>query len=136
MLFKQDKIRSYEEVNYRISGMRMTREYEIISKGKVAEVSEYTIYYSGHEDERVLDRRVLCDNEMMIELLNACGIMRWDGFSGKHPFGVSDGEMFEFSALVNDGKTIRASGSENFPKYFPEFRKQINTILSESNSIM
>ena len=136
MLFKTDKITSYDEINYRISGMRVTREYEIISKGKVAEVSEYTIRYSNDEDDRILERRVLCDNEMMIELLNVCGIMRWDGFSGKHPFGVKDGEMLNFTASVNDGKFIRASGSQNFPKNFPEFRRQIDSILSEYNSIM
>lgn len=134
MLFKTEKITSFDEINYRISGMRVTREYEIISKGGVAEVNEYTIRYS--DDQRILERSVLCDNEMMIELLNVCGIMRWDGFEGKHPFGVRDGEMFSFSAIVNGRKIIRAHGSENFPKNFPEFRKQIDIILSENNSIM
>jgi len=62
--------------------------------------------------------------------------MGWNGFEGKHPFGVKDGEMLSFRAVVNDGKIIKANGSENFPKNFNEFRKEINRILSENNSIL
>ena len=134
MLFKKEKITSYDEVTYRISGMRSTRDYEIISNSKVAEVAEYELNYST--DSRNLVRKVLCDNEMMIELLNVCGVMGWNGFEGKHPFGVKDGEMLSFRAIVNEGKIIKANGSENFPKNFNEFRKEINRILNENNSIL
>lgn len=134
MLFKPEKITSYDEINYRIFGMRMQREYEIISKGSVAEVSEYSVSFGN--DRRTLERRVLCDNEMMIEILNVCGLMRWDGFSGNQPRGVLDGEMFTLSAIVNDRRIIRAQGSQNFPKNFPEFRREIDRILTENNSIM
>ena len=135
MLFKKERIRNYDEVRYRISGMRGSRDYEIISNDRSAEVSEYAIRYAG-EESRVLERRVLCDNEMMIEIMNVCEVMSWNGFSGKHPIGVTDGEMLDFRALVNDGKIITASGSENFPKHFREFHKEILRILSENNSVL
>ncbi len=135
MLFKKEKIRNYDEICYRLSGMRGSREYEIISKDKVAEVSEYAIRYAG-EESLVLERRTLCDNEMMIEILNVCDVMSWNGFSGKHPLGVKDGEMLDFKARVNDGKIITASGSENFPKRFRDFHQEINRILSENNPLL
>ncbi len=135
MLFKKEKVRSYDEICYRLSGMRGSREYEIISQERTAEISEYAIRYAG-EETRTLEQRVLCDNEMMIEILNVCDIMSWNGFSGKHPFGVKDGEMLDFKALVNDGKIVAANGSENFPKNFREFHKEICRILNENNPVL
>ena len=135
MLFKKEKVRSYDEICYRLSGMRGSREYEIIANDRAAEISEYAISYVG-EETRILERRVLCDNEMMIEILNVCDIMSWNGFSGKHPIGVKDGEMLTFKALVNDGRIIAASGSENFPKHFREFHREICQILNENNSVL
>ena len=82
MLFKKERIRNYDEVRYRISGMRGSRDYEIISNDRSAEVSEYAIRYAG-EESRVLERRVLCDNEMMIEIMNVCEVMSWNGFFRK-----------------------------------------------------
>ena len=135
MLFKKEKVRNYDEICYRLSGMRGSREYEIIPNEKAAEISEYAIRYSD-EEARILERRVLCDNEMMIEILNLCDIMSWNGFYGKHPFGVKDGEMLDFRALVIDGRVIAASGSENFPKNFREFHREICRMLNENNSVL
>ena len=41
------KIESFEIVTLRLSGMRFTTEYEIVMKGKDAEVVEYAIRYNS-----------------------------------------------------------------------------------------
>lgn len=131
-MFKKEKVISFEKVFWRISGMRSMREYEILKKDEYAEVSEYEMHYiRGGGDDRLLLRRVLCPEKEMLEILNMCGIIKWDGFHGKHPRGVKDGEMFSLAAVLNDEKSIKADGSENFPKGFREFRTAINNLLSK-----
>lgn len=110
--------------------MRGTREYEIIDHGESSEVAEYGIYYRKPEDERRLERRAVCPTSQILELLNACHIPGWNGFEGRHPKGVHDGEMFSFTATVNGSEKIKASGSENFPKHFREFRRAVGEILN------
>ena len=124
------RIRSFETVTLHISGMRHTGETEITMKGPEAEVAEYHIQYSGHEDRRVLDRSALCPESDILKLMNDCRLLSWDGFRGSHPKGVRDGIMFTLKASVNGGKSIYASGSENFPKHFREFRQGLHDILS------
>ncbi len=82
--------------------------------------------------KRELSRRAICSDSQMLELLNQCNIMKWDGFHGKHPRGVLDGEMFSFRAIVNEGQTIQADGSANFPEHFRDFRRMIDQMLSEA----
>ena len=132
-MFKPTPITSYTSLSWHISGMRVTQEYEIVKKGDQAEVSEYELRcVTGGGWEPQLQRRVLCTEERMLELLNAFPVMKWDGFHGKHPRGVLDGEMFSFQATVNDGVTIRAEGSANFPKGFQDFRRAIHLLLQDS----
>ena len=54
------KIESFEIVTLRLSGMRFTTEYEIVMKGKDAEVVEYAIRYNKNEDKRVPERQTVC----------------------------------------------------------------------------
>ena len=128
-LFAVKRVESFSVISWRISGMRSIREYEIIDKGDIAEVYEYERYYREGKDERQLLRSGTCEKERMLRLLNECNILKWNGFHGKHPRGVKDGEMFSLEATVNEGEQITASGSENFPKYFGEFRRAIGEIL-------
>ena len=131
-MFKNTPITSYTSLSWHISGMRVAQEYEIVKKGDETEVSEYELRcVTGGGRERELQRRVLCTEERMLELLNQFPVMKWDGFHGKHPRGVLDGEMFSFRATVNDGVSIHAEGSANFPKGFHEFRRAIHLLLSE-----
>ena len=128
-------ITSYECICWSISGMRVSREYEIVKKGDEAEVTEYELRcVTGGGRERHMERRTRCSESQMLELLNSFPIMKWNGFNGKHPRGVLDGEMFLFKATVNEGKLIRAEGSENFPKGFQEFRRAIYLLLSEGEN--
>ncbi len=128
-LFAVKRVESFSVISWSISGMRSIREYEIIDKGDIAEVYEYERYYREGKDERQLLRSGICEKERMLRLLNECNILKWNGFHGKHPRGVKDGEMFSLEATVNDGEQITASGSENFPKHFGEFRRAIGEIL-------
>ena len=134
-MFEKKTITSYESIFMKISGMRVTQEYEILHKDSGAEISDYWMCCaSGGGMERKLQRRVFCPDSQMLELLNQCDILKWDGFHGKHPRGVLDGEMFSLRAIVNGGETIRADGSANFPKNFREFRRAIDQMLSESDN--
>ena len=134
-MFEKKTIISYESIYMRISGMRLTQEYEILHKDSGAEISDYWMRCaSSGVMERELQRRAFCSDSQMLELLNQCDILKWDGFHGKHPRGVLDGEMFSFEATVNGGETIRVDGSANFPKYFREFRRAVDQMLSEADN--
>lgn len=133
-VFGQMKIDSFEIVTLRTSGMRCTEETEIVMKGGKAEVSRYAIRYDRSEDRRVLEKRAVCDEAQALDLLNACRLLSWDGFCGKHPKGVLDGTMFRLNAVVNGGKKIHASGSQNFPKHYREFTDGLYAILHSQNT--
>ena len=126
-----EKITSFEIVTLRLSGMRFTTEYEIVMKDKEAEVVEYAIRYEKNEDKRIPQRQMLCSADRILKLLNDCELTAWDGFHGKHPSGVKDGIMFSLQATVNNGRKIKAEGSENFPKHFREFRDGLHAMLSQ-----
>ena len=135
IMFEKKTIISYESIYMRISGMRLTQEYEILHKDSGSEISDYWMRCASSGGmERELQRRVFCSDSQMLELLNQCDILKWDGFHGKHPRGVLDGEMFSFEATVNGGETIRADGSANFPKNFREFRRAVDQMLSEADN--
>ena len=128
-IFSAKQIESFEKITWNISGMRSIREYEIINKGDEADIAEYEMYYQNGKKERRLQRTANSSAEEILKLLNECSVIKWNGFNGKHPRGVKDGEMFSFEALVNDEEKIEASGSENFPKHFRDFRRAINEML-------
>ena len=127
-----EKIESFEIVTLRLSGMRFTEEYEIVMKGKKAEVTEYGIRYEKNEDKRVPERKTVCSVDKVLTLLNDCELTTWDGFVGNHPKDVKDGIMFSLKATVNNGRKIYAHGSENFPKHFREFRDGLNNLLRQN----
>jgi len=129
--FSKTEISSFESIFMRISGMRSICEYEIANTGDKAELSLYQMYYGNGEEERRLIAQGSCSAGHMKELLNSCEVTGWNGFNGKHPKNVRDGEMFRFRALVNEGLEICAEGSENFPKHFNEFRREIDRMLRE-----
>ena len=110
--------------------MRFTSEHELIMRENDVEVSLYSIRYSQNGDERVLIKRAVISKEAALKLLNDCKVMSWDGFSGAHPRWVKDGIMFRLDAVVNDGATIKASGSQNFPKRYREFTDGLHNILN------
>ena len=129
---KNKCIDKFEKLTLRESGMRFTSERELIMCENGVEVSQYEIRYTKNGDERILIKRSLISREAALKLLNECKVMSWDGFSGAHPRFVKDGIMFNLTAVVNDGKVIRAEGSQNFPKRYREFTNGLNGLLNGS----
>jgi len=130
-MFKREIISSFSEVKLRLSGMRITEVYEIICRGKEAELSQYWLSYENHEDNYNLQKRVTVPASEFIETLNRCNVIKWDGFSGKNPPHVLDGTMFDFEATVNDGRRIHANGSNNFPKHYRDFTDALYQMLND-----
>ena len=128
-MFKKKKAASFETLTLSISGMRAKVEYEINNLGAEAEVSMYMYYCAPEGMERRLEKRAACPAEAALDALNDCGVPSWNGFSGKHPRGVLDGEMFTLEAVV-DGERVCASGSQNFPKGFRELRDWLYKTLN------
>ena len=131
MFHKNKEIVSFEILTLRLSGMRNICEYEITEKAGKAEVTRYGIRFSEEGDRRVPEKRAVCDGGVILELLNDCKLLSWDGFYGPHPKGVTDGTMFRLNATVNDGKTVSANGSQNFPKHYHDLRDGLYDILEK-----
>ena len=117
-----------------LRGMRGGHVYKFEGEGDVTELRRYREIYSNKETELMLEASVSCSEQTMLDLMNKCGILRWNGFHGKHPKNVKDGIMFSFKASVNDGQTISADGSENFPKGYYEFVRTLNEMLSANEN--
>ena len=129
---KGTQIVSFEIITLHTSGMRYTGEAEIVMKDGKAEVSQYAIRYTQGENIRVLEKRAVCDEQKMLKLLNDCKLLSWDGFNGPHPKGVLDGTMFTLNAVVNGNQKIHASGSENFPKHYRDFKDGLYNIFRDT----
>lgn len=125
----QKNVTSAGTMTLTLRGMRGSYVYKF--EGDVTEVRRYREAYRDGEDELVLESTAPCGVQTMIELMNTCGILRWDGFHGKHPKNVSDGIMFCFEATVNGGQIIRAEGSANFPKGYHKFVRALDAMLAE-----
>ena len=130
-LFRQKSVASFSAIRLKISGMRITEVYEILCRGEETEISQYWLRYENHEEKYELQKRAIVPSGDMLTLLNRCRILKWDGFSGKNPPHVLDGTMFEFTATVNGGRKIRASGSNNFPKDYHDFTGALYRMLNQ-----
>ncbi len=108
--------------------------YEIAEKDGDIELCRYRVIYSGVDEDLELEQSAICDTQEFIELMNTCGVTRWDGFS-KDSWSVMDGTSFTFKATVNDGQTISADGYAKFPKSYSEFVASLESILEERGTI-
>ena len=134
MFLKRKIITSFTRITLSVSGMRGACKYEIICGGDEAQLSQYSVYYKNGRDECELELSARCKSAAITDLLNRCSVMSWDGFCGANPRGVRDGIMFSLNATVNGGVTLRAEGSENFPKRYREFTDGLNDLLSSEKS--
>jgi len=130
----KNKVTSVESLTLTLHGMRGSSVYKLEPEAASAELRRYREIYSGEKTILELEQSAICDLQEITDLLNTCGIFRWDGFHGKHPKNVSDGIMFNFTAEVNGGHTINADGSANFPKGYYEFVRALDAILAESEN--
>ena len=129
---EQITVTSVEAMTLTLHGMRGSYVYKFEREDDTTEVRRYRVVYSGEEDELALEARVPCSMQTLTELMNTCDIPRWNGFHGKHPKNVSDGIMFDFTAEINGGLTIRADGSANYPKGYSEFVRALDEMLANS----
>lgn len=130
-MFRHETITAFSEIRLRLSGMRVTEVYEILCRGEEAELSLYWMSYEDHKENPHLQQRVTVPAAEMIDLLNRCGILKWDGFSGKNPPGLLDGTQFTFTATVNGDRRLHASGSNNYPKRYRDFTDALDGMLRE-----
>lgn len=122
-------ITSFEKITLRVIGMRYNVEYEILNKPPKSVLSLYQISYRDGSNKRILEKSVLLNSGIVLEILNSYKIISWNGFHGEHPKDVKDGVMFTFRAEVNEGQIVYAEGSENFPLGYREFVSTLNLIL-------
>ena len=126
------KIAHFERFQLHMSGMRISEEYEMVCNGEQCTLARYEKIYGNAGEERRLSEQTTVATAQVIALLNACEVLRWDGFHGEHPKYVLDGTMFRFVLDLGEGKVIRADGSQNFPKHYHEFENQIISLLREA----
>lgn len=84
------------------------------------------------EDQETLVREIEGGPELLSEiqsLFAEAGITSWDGFAGKCPPGVLDGDSFSFSCTMSDGSTIQARGNNNYPKNYGKVSSAIFDLL-------
>lgn len=122
-------VTSFEKSTLNVIGMRYNMEYEILNKPPKSVLSLYRITYRDGKNKRVLVKSTETDTEIILEHFNLCNIISWNGFYGSHPKDVKDGVMFTFKAEVNEGQTVYAEGSENFPQGYRQFVSALNQIL-------
>ena len=127
-------VTSVETMTLILRGMRGGFVYKFEHEEDTTELQRHRETYRDGEDMLVLEASAPCGVQTMIDLMNTCGILRWDGFHGKHPKNVSDGIMFRFEATVNGGQTIIADGSANFPKGYHEFVRALDAMLAEQEN--
>ena len=124
-------ITSIETMTLTLQGMRFCNVYEITNEDGKIELRRFRKVYSNGADTLELETSAVCDIADFIELMNTCGVIYWNRFHGKHPKSVNDGIMFDFRATVNNGQKIYADGSENFPKGYHAFVRELNKILAD-----
>lgn len=128
-MFSKEKIESFTKLTLTVKGMRSFDVYEIICTGPESEISHYTGFYTRDDSDRELNKRVSAATEEITALMNEFGLMKWDGFCGANPKHIRDGYMFSLTAQVNGGRTIRATGSNNYPRHYREFKAAITGLL-------
>lgn len=108
--------------------------YEISNKDGKIELCRYHIVYSGADEDFKLEQSAICDTQEFCELMNTCGVTRWNGFN-KDDWGVLDGTSFSFTAAINEGETISADGYAEFPKGYSEFVAGLENLIEEYATI-
>lgn len=98
----------------KVWGMRASQLYELVDMKDCIELSLYNIVYRDRGEVKELERCVRLAGQRVLELLEACNIRAWSGFSGNQPKDTLDGKSFRLYADLDVG-IIEAEGTENFP---------------------
>lgn len=127
---KKKDVSAFEKLTFSLSAMRYHHEYVITRDGDNATLEFYNGYFR-HDEERESEKTVSLSAAEIVKLLKDCGVDRWDGFSGKNPRGMLDGIMFNFTADLGEEGRIYASGSNNFPRGYSDFRDALEAIIRD-----
>ena len=129
MLFTRKRIVSLSRLTLRLSGSRHLVEYEMAVEGDLARFTRYDLRFDAERETRLPRESATRPAAEVVALLNRWGVLRWDGFHGRHPRSVRDGTMFRLDAIVNGDRAIHADGSQRFPRHFFELEDYIETTL-------
>lgn len=127
-------IETVESMTITQQGMRGTYVYEIEVEKDRTVLNLFSEVFRDGADVRKLKKSAVVDTATFVALMNSCKAYKWNGFHGEHPKNVLDGIMFQFTASVNGGKSIRADGSANFPDGYKDLVRAIDQMLAESQS--
>ena len=127
-------VTSVEEMTLTLHGMRGSYVYRLETDGENARLCRYRERYRDEETVLEPDAGTSVALQTMVDLMNTCHILSWDGFHGEHPKHVQDGIMFRFSAVVNGGETVQADGSANYPEGYHEWVRTLDAMLAESKN--
>lgn len=128
------EISSVDSLQLRLIGMHGELEYALTRTEGDFALTRYRVVSFKSEEEQIPEKTVLCKNTEILQLLNGCRMLRWNGFYGEHPQDVCDGVMFALTAVVNGGQKISAEGSENFPDGYGKLIGYFDRALSEHGS--
>ena len=127
--FSAGKIESFEELELSFSGMRGTTGYTARRVGDVVDITFYILRYRDGEGVRDVEGEARVSYTEFLDKLGACGAAGWDGFAGKHPRHVFDGEQFRLEMAIGEGRRIKAHGSANFPRGLMDLRRWLDEQL-------
>ena len=124
------EIDNFNYIKIRISGsINSVKEYQIIKKENKADISLFDIYYEDGKEKSTLKYNYQVEIKDILNLLNKCNIYSWDKFNKDKSKKISDGEQFNFVAVINSNIEINAAGNNAYPKHFHELINQINNFL-------
>ena len=109
--------------------MRGEYGFEAKAEGECVRLTRYRVRYGKGGDERVPEMSALCAQSELAALFDRFLVPLWNGFRGPHPPDVRDGLQFSLEAELENGRRVRASGSENFPPAFSGFERGLDELL-------
>ena len=70
--------------------------------------------------------------DKIIIILNEHRVREWNGFNKNNAKGMYDASGFDFEVELDDGTTIKASGSMAYPDSYGNFEEEIRGTLGKS----
>lgn len=120
----------FESVVLTESGMRVEKDtYEATRTADGVRLSNYQARSrwsdeaNDYVDEKLNEVAIDGGEELYMYvagLVHACNVPDWDGFD-EYDSRVLDGTTFHFRAKLSDGTSIKANGSNAYPKHYHEF---------------
>ena len=101
--------------------------FQVSREGDEVRLYAEELFYGGRVADTAIDAAVL---EQLCELAGTYGVADWDGFD-KTKRNVRDGSGFALELLLEDGRTVSASGSNAFPENYAEVRGEIRALYTE-----